>query len=469
MTTGIRIKGEAIRTGLTDMKTIFITSFEGLETKVLLRTDIVPTLLQAKDVRVVVLTHDAERVAYHKKEFQDPRIMYEVVPRPIVRGLDRIFQKLKFTLLKTHTTDVRRRMKYDDSGRFFAYAAGYLANRLIAHRIGRTLFRFLDYRLIGNHDYDTYFDAYRPSLVVLANIFDEPEVHLLRAAKKRGVPSVGFINSWDKVTARCILRLLPNRCVVFNPIVAEELVRYDHVRAEDIFIGGMPQFDYYVTGKTAPREEFFKRIGANADSRLIVYAPVGKTYGNSDWAMIDFLYRLKKEGKFGKDVEILVRFPPNDFMDMAELEKRPWLLYDHPGYRFSNVRGGDWDLDFKALAHLADTLHHMALLIGFASSIDIDAAVFDKPVVGINFEMEKNLRPMQSPKRYQQMLHCKTILKSGGICFVNTSDELIAAVNAYLRDPSLDREGRKRLVKEQCVCMDGKSGQRIAHFILSLL
>lgn len=450
------------------MKTIFITSFEGVETKNLLRTTILPTMLKSDDVRIVLFAHDRERVLYHQKEFHDDRIYYVVVPKPTIRGLDRLFQKLKFTLLKTKTTDIRRRMKYETNKNFLAYAASLALNRLLAHKLGHAVLRFLDYHLIQRHDYDAYFEKYNPSVVVLANIFDEPEVHLLRTAKKRGVTSVGFINSWDKVTARCILRLLPDKLIVFNNIVKDEVVRYDDADPQDVFVGGMPQYDHYATHVLISRDEFFRKIGLSAITRLMVYAPVGNVYGDSDWAMIDFLHRLNEEKKFGENVDMLVRFPPNDVIDKKRLTERPWLHYDYPGLRFSELRGGDWDMGVEDLTRLADTLGHMSLLIGYASSIAIDAAVFDKPIISINFEVQKNLHPAKSPTTYQQMIHCETLRKPGGMRFVQNEQELVEWAKKYMNDPSLDREGRKRLVGEQCVRMDGKSGERIGNYILDL-
>jgi len=451
------------------MKTIFITSFEGVETKNLLRTSILPTILRSPDVWIVLFTHTEERVAYHKKEFGDIRISYEVVPRPVIRGLDRIFQKLKFTLLKTETTDIRRRMKYESKRSIITYGVSMTLNWLLARKPARLAFRFFDYYLMHNRDYDFYFEKYNPAGVVCANLFDEPEVNLVRAAKKRGIKTIGFINSWDKVTARCILRILPDRVIVFNNIVKDELVRYDHVRPEDVFIGGMPQYDHYVTRNPVSRDMFFTQMGIPPSHKLMVYAPVGNVYGNSDWAIMDFLHRLNEEGKFGDNVEMLTRFPPNDSINQQEIAKRPWLRYDHPGLRFSDMRGGDWDMDAHDLAHLADTLNAMSLLVGYASSIAIDVAFFDKPIISINFEVEKNLNPAQSPTSYQQMVHCKTLRRPGGMRFVQNEEELIEWVRKYLADPTLDREGRKRLVHEQCVFTDGKSGERIGNYILSLL
>ena len=450
-----------------NIKTIFITSFEGVETRNLLRTSILPTILKEGIARVVVFTHDENRVLYHKKELGDDRVFYEVVPKIPLVGLDKLFQKLKFTLLNTSTKDVHRKMHYEKTKNPIQYWGGFLVNRIFARKMFRNLFRFLDYHLIKNHEFDHYFEKYNPSVVVLANLFNEPEVNFLRVAKRCGVKSIGFINSWDKVTAKCILRLLPDKTIVFNGIVKDEVVRHNDVFEKDIFIGGMPQYDYYFSRQIIPRDEFLKKRGFSPDTKLIVYAPLGSAFSISDWSVIDCLYKLNGEGVFGKNIKILVRFPPHDFIEESELKKRPWLVYDHPGVRFANEPGGDWDMNFSDLFYLHDTLAHMSLLVGYASSINIDSAIFDKPVISIDFEVKPQKLLARSPLRFRNVVHCQTLLKINGAKVVKNENELVFWINNYLQNPLIDRDGRRNVVKEQCVFMDGKSGERIGNFILS--
>ena len=452
------------------MRTIFVSSFEEIETKNILRTPILPTLLREPDTRIVLFVHDSRRVAYHKEEINDPRIIYEIVPKPRVKGLDAFFRRFKFLLLKTKTTDIRRRMHYDDSGNHLAYWGGLLLNRIVAHSYILGLTRKLDYALIRNDIYNEYFEKYKPSLVVLANLFNEPEVHLLRAAKHHGVKNAGLINSWDKVTARCALRLLPDKMVVFNETVKAEVMRYDGMSAKDIFIGGMPQFDYYVTKPRSSRETFLTNLGLSLQTRVIMYSPIGSSFGYSDWTVIDMLYRLRDEGKFGDNIEILVRFPPNDFIEKQEIDRRPYLRYDYPGFHFSaeKARGTDWELNAKDLEHLADTMAHMSLMMGYASSIAIDAAMFDRPCIALNFELKKN-PAMRSPMRYCQMMHCQSLFRSGGVRLVDNEQQLVEWVRNYLADSSIDREGRRQLVKDQCTFTDGRCGERIGMFLLDMI
>lgn len=451
------------------MRTIFITIFEGVESKNILRTPLFETLTRRKDIRFVLFVKNQKRLEYFKKEFNDPRISYEVVENPAVTGFDWVFRKLKYTLLRTETTELRRRMDYDFRRNYLAYQWGNFINWLLARRTVIDVVRFLDYYMVRDRVYAKYFEKHKPDLVFLANLFDEREVHFLREAKRNKVKTIGFINTWDRVSGRCILRLLPDKLVVFNELVKDDLVLYDNVYSNDIFVAGIPQYDQYFSLKPNTREEYFRGLGLATATKLIVYSPIGSAFSNSDWDMMDLLNRLAEEGKFGKHVKVLVRFPPNDFIDSADLEKRPGLLYTYPGTRFSEKRGVDWDMDFAELKYLADTLYHMSLLICYASSISVDAAVFDKPVINLNFELRPHEALAKSPSQFYKMKHYKQALRTGGISLVGSEEELIEWVKKYLENPMLDFEGRQRLAESQCQFTDGKSGERIAQFVMSNL
>src|SRR3989344_1327982 len=450
-------------------KIIFLTIFEGVEAKNLLRTSVLPTLLTDPAVRIVLFTKSLEKVEYYKKEFFDPRLIYEVAPRQPISGWDAIFAKLKFTLLRTATTDLKRWLNYQCEKNFLRYFGGSFANLLLAWPIVRKIVRGLDFILVHQNFYAPIFEKYQPDLVFLAHLFDEPEIDLLREAKKQNIKTVGLINSWDKTTARCILRLLPDKAIVFNEIVKQEMIKHNEMAITDIFVSGLSQYDIYWNAKPSSREDFFNAIGISSDKKLIVYAPMGRAFGGHDFEMIDLLRGLLAEGKFGSDVELFIRFQPNDFFEESEIAKRPDLKFDYPGKRFSSARGVDWDMDEKNISHLVDTLAHASLFISYASSIVIDAAIFDKPVINIGFEINENLRLENKPIQYYQTDHYRNVLKTGGVQLVKNVDELVNWVKKYLADNTFDKVARERLVKEQCQFTDGKSGERIGRFLLDFL
>ena len=448
------------------VKTIFIAVFEGVEAKNVLRTAVLSTLLSDPSVYVRLFTKSHERVTYYRHEFPDKRISFEVVGRPNSRGLDKIFARLKFTLLRTKTTDLKRRMAYQESGNLAAFALSFLASRIFARPIVRRFVRFLDFILVRDDTYDAYFKNYRPALVFLPHLFDEPEIGMLRAAKKFRVRSVGFVNSWDKATARATMRLLPDKLIAFNDVVKREVIVHDEMKPEDVFVGGLPQYDIYLSHQPVSREKFFARYGFNPRKRLIVYAPMGAAFSDVDWQMMDIIRWLITEGKI-KNAEFLVRFQPNDFLDEAEIKKRPNLKYDYPGRRFGGKRGIDWDMDEKDLKHLVDTLYHVSLIISYASSICIDALAFDRPSLNINFEPLGKRTIRKSPTQYYHTEHYENVLKTDGVTLASSEEDLVAKANMLLDNTKSGADGRSRLKAEQWHFTDGRSGERIGNFLLA--
>ena len=444
------------------MKTVFLTIFQGVEAKNILRTAVLAELLQEPDIRLVFFVRTPERAEYYRKEFSDPRIVYEVADFEPVEFWDKFFGVLKFLLLRTKTTDLRRRMEFDRHRKFAAYYFFKVLNWLIARPWVRHVARWLDERMVGERRFAPFFERYQPSAVFLAHLFDDTEIALLREAKRRNIPTIGFVNSWDKLTARSTIRILPDELLVYNDIVKAEAMAHADMPASRISVVGIPQYDHYVGYRPQPRQEFAATVGLDPAKRFILYAPMGETFSAADWDIIDLLRSWLDHGVLPNDVELFVRFQPNDAVDEGELAKRPWLKYDRPGTRFSRTRGVDWDMSGEELKHLADTLAHASLLVCYASSISVDAAIFGKPVININFESKPPTALIKSPTQFYAMEHYGKALATGGIRLVDSPSALAEWISTYLARPEIDREGRRRLVSEQCGPADGKAGERIA-------
>lgn len=450
------------------MKTIFISIFQGVEAKNILRTDVYNELVGAKDVRLVLFVGSKEKSEYYKKEFSGPNVVYEVIKPYKLSGLNKFFSNLSFRLLSTETVELRRKMALSMDKKYFRYFIDSVLNKIIVRPFFRSIARYLDYRFVKSSFFSEYFDKYNPSIVFLAHLFDDLEINFLKEAKKRNIKTIGFINSWDKLTARNIIRVLPDKLLVFNNLVKEEAVRYADMKEKNIEVVGIPQYDFYLNSEHKNRENFCFDFDLDPKKKIIIYAPNGKYSVKSDGLMIDLLHSLI-ENNVIPNSQLIVRFQPNDFVDMEEIKKRPWLIYDIPGIRFSKERGVDWDMDFKDLNRLSDTLKNADLFICYTSSLSVDAALFNKPVINIDFEIDKIENPLQSPRQYYKMTHYKKALKTGGIKVVSNKENMIYWINSYLENSDLDKEGRERLVEEQCWKLDGKSGKRIADSILAYL
>ena len=100
----------------------------------------------------------------------------------------------------------------------------------------------------------------------------------------------------------------------------------------------------------------------------------------------------------------------------------------------------------------------------------MEAAVFDKPVIGVRFDADPKTPPEHSVLKIGDMHdHYRELEVIGGVRLVRNMDELISGINFYFEHPEADREGRKRIRDTQIEFTDGLNGRRAAEFILKEL
>src|SRR5207247_771068 len=111
---------------------------------------------------------------------------------------------------------------------------------------------------------------------------------------------------------------------------------------------------------------------------------------------------------------------------------------------------------------LANLTHHGDININWASTMTLDFALHDKPVINVAFDVGARHRYAVDPwELYQRSDHYRPVIDLGAARIARSSQDLAAYVNLYLSDPSLDRENRRRLVELQVAPPFGVSSSRI--------
>ena len=117
------------------------------------------------------------------------------------------------------------------------------------------------------------------------------------------------------------------------------------------------------------------------------------------------------------------------------------------------------------IAHIAQLLDASAVTINVASSISIDAAIFDTPVVNLRFDAEPGRPYLKSVRRQYDTDHYRQVLRTGAVRLADSPEQLIDEVRRYLAEPSHERAERAGLVRSLCYRDDGQAGARVAEAI----
>lgn len=455
-------------------KTILIPIYNGIRARNFFRTDTYRELAADKNMRVVIVIPPA-KYDFYRKEFQDENVLfepYELISEP---WFGRVLYDFAFNLLDTNTMRYKQWLEYLRSGKrnLGRFIIKRVLNRTLApipwtKYVVRFFDRFvpLDRHIVG------LLDRYKPDLVVIPDIVFPPDRIFLRAAKRKGYTVLGLIRSWDNLTSKGVIQILPDKLIVYTTTMKEEAKKYAGMREENLLVTGLPHYDIFFRPPKIDRATFLRGLGIDPTKRIILCAPFFDQYTGSAVVIIKELVRAIETGRLPNDLHIIVRFRPAtpDIPDELGVEDSPYVTVTRPCSHYFKVRNlqapaKDWEFTEEDLDLLMNSLRYSDVVINTISTLSIDAALFDKPVINVRFDADPNVPPKHSVNLVIQHDHYKAIEDSGGVALAWNMEELLTAVSRYLRDPSLDREGRKRIIYEQIETLDDQAGKRVARII----
>ena len=418
-------------------------------------------MLTDAGVQVVILVPDYKE-DYFKRAFGGENIIIEGVKSYIFSRsfLGLAFKRMSRPILNTHTSKIRCLQKLKSEKKYFYYYFFMLPAKILGRFAWfRRFFRWADFHLAPLKGYFFgLFDKYHPDLIVVTDVNNENDVALLQDSKRRGIKTACVVRSWDNLT-NFYMRAKPDKLIVSNELLKKQAIELQGFRSEDVGVVGIPHCDRYIKGPTEPKEAFFKKRGLDINKRLILYVPVADfrvKENDVDSYMLEILSKL--------DLNILIRIPPAGVLSRENMPSAPNLHFEQPGLPFKFK--GDSEITKEDDDGLINSFYYADLVVTGPGTMNIDAAVFNKPIILVNF--------YKKPKPYFESIieydydHIQSILKSGGAVVVKSEEELLNEVENYLRNPSKDFTGRKKIVEEQCDRLGGASN-RMADYILKIL
>lgn len=306
--------------------------------------------------------------------------------------------------------------------------------------------------------------AYKPSLIVSSGLFQFEQPALFEAARKLGIPTIAYIPSWDNISTKNRMVYRYDGYIVWSEQVKRELHEfYPATKEAPVYVVGAPQFDVFFNKDFhQSREDFCREQGLDIDLPIIVYALGSPNFLQEHHGAIEFAKRVVR-GDVGR-VQLLIR--PHPIHDNAEMK----AMFDSfgPSVRLQESPNAGIELvkrsqDREQVTEWINTFRHADVVINLSSTVTIDAAMFDKPVVNLDFDPQPSRTDHQLVKDINHKWnHFKPIAESGGAWLVDDFDQMVDAVKTYLRDPSLHRERRKWITEYVCGYVDGRCGDRMA-------
>lgn len=452
------------------MKTIFITIYDGDIEKNILQSKVFRTILEAK-VRVVLLVKNGIVQNYH--QYANEQIIVEELPRSSCFS-EKFFYWIGWNILPTRSAYLRRHQSYKLHRNWLRFKFGEFLGMCGTSRVFRQLLRFM-YACIPDTYGEYLFERYRPDLLFAPSMFSFEDGRLLRMAKKIGIKTITTSKSWDVLTNKAFTRVLADTILVQNAQICDIAIQLGDYASWQVEIVGFVQFDFVTDPNIImPRVEFFKKIGADPNKKLILYSMSGDWKNPYDDEVVEGIHTAIEKGELGFPAQLLARFHPK-YSSKVEMLELPFLIKYRPCEGSEQVESFDssasrvYPFTFreKDFIDLANMLYHSDVTINTMSSITLDAIAFDKPVILICHDgIDRSIPYLDSLRRMYDEDHYRIIMESGCAKVSYSMKDTVQAIRGYLSDPSQEDDGRKFIREHMLYKLDGNSGVRIAEALL---
>jgi len=480
--------------------TIFISAYRNVSVRYILYSDIFKEL-KKKDVRIVVFLKDNDLEYYRDCLGGENVILEPILWNTALRQLKGNRIQRFFVLVRKcmsgseagyeNTTDKARLYQYGREMRMSRSRSGspeFQLIRLLAitgQRVPavRKAIVNLESRLFPGKMYDQYFEKYNPQMFIVSSLGYMIDPYFMRAAKRHGCKVISVIHNWDNPTTKDYRGAEPDHVIVREEIMKREVNVFHDIPNEKIHVGGIAHWDFYFNGQFKPgsKGEFLKSSGLSEDRKIIFYATSGYKIFRRTFDVIEQLLEAIEQGRFLFPAQLLVRLHPGY---MEKVGGSSGQVLDRFKIRIETIRrkygdlvsftapmvkvlNDDIDMPVEDMHRLAETLYHADVLLTEYSTVMIEAAIFDLPVVNVGLYYYRDTeRPISLVENFT---HIKRLLKCGASRNAYTIEQLIEYINYYLEDRSRDSESRRKLVDQEITMNRGCAGRKIAEYIYGLL
>lgn len=435
---------------------------DGEVSKSILHSDIYKRLKDS--CRLVFLVHK-NKADYFSKLLTDEAHV-EIMPRARSLALEEFFLDLFLYSVPTESIRVKIEHSYASGGSLAGRAIKYVLWSLGHFKAYRMLCRFA-YRIVKDRTFDALFEKYTPDVVFAANLTAAEDARLLKAAHERKIPTIGMPKGWDNLTLKTLIPVFPDQLLVQTPLLKSDAENLDYPQGR-IRVVGFPKFDVYADrSNLLSRDDFCRTFNLDPSRKLILYAGAGDVLAPHDEEILTRFLRTIESGGIKGSPQVIVRPHPKYVYRAEVLPQASFWALDRPG-TVVGTRAMDFEFTKGDVSHLMNSLFHADLLVHTASTLGVEAAIFDKPTITIGYEEEPVL-PALSTARYYRYEHYDRVLKTGGMKCARSFEDLARFTNEYLERPDLDREGRTKIVENNAYRIDGKAGARVAEAILRMV
>ncbi len=454
-------------------KSILLSISDGMVERNLLKTDFF-SLLLATGVRVHIVCSNKPYFSYLQKNHASDMVSVHYLPYKISR-IDALFNLILKHNIHTQTiADIEYYSLNGIYGHNKISLPIYLGFRILWHlgqfKAWRNFIRYL-YRTFDRATYgNTLIHELKPDLIFVPSITPS-DYKLVQQASQLGIPCVQMLKSWDNLTTKTFMAILPDLLVTHNELMKQEAIELDDMPADRVMVTGIPQFDYLNAHKAEliePRDVFYAKLGIDPKKKVVLFSASGDLLSPNDRDYLFILDKAITDGSLPADIHIQVRSHPKFHSSFTGVEALKHVTVEQP-FTYLTEGTRDWVFEDDDVKHWYNSLYHSIVTINVASTMSIDAAVVGRPAICLAFDGYATVPEPDSISRYYGREHYLNIMKSGAVALAKNQQELVDAIKEIIDNPDIRKKERERLINEQCYKLDGNASKRLVTLLSKAL
>ena len=305
---------------------------------------------------------------------------------------------------------------------------------LLGRRFVLPLWRRIEARSKPSPTVVAAIERHRPHVVLVSPTVwpkNSVEADYIHAARWLEVPTVGYLNSWDNLTSKGTVHVLPDRYIVWNQALADEAVEIHDIPRDLIRVTGAPHIDRFFEMKpTVEHAAVCRQMGLPEDRPYVIYLCSSRTLIASE---VELVERLAEAIALHEDGE-----PPTLVVRPHPVNPDPWTGFSHPGVVVYPERGDHADTT-ESWQDYYNQLSHASSFFGLNTTAFLEAVVVDRPcltIVSDEFHAQQGFTG-----------HFRHLIEADFLEVCADDDEVGERVARILRGVDEKAEGRRAFVQ----------------------
>lgn len=301
-------------------------------------------------------------------------------------------------------------------------------------------------------NYKGLLQQHQPALLFFTHQRPPFVAPMIEAARQCEIRTVAFIFSWDNLASKGRMAGNFDDYIVWSALMKQELLHfYPSLKAEQVHVGGTPQFEpYAMDAYKTPKSDFYSLFRIDSHRPTLCFSCGDISTSKNDENYITEIAKAVLNRELCQEVNFIVRTSPAEAPDrfFALAEQYPFIVWNYPDWIYAREGHPEpWtqriptEQDVKDLRAL---LEYCDLNINMCSTMSLDFMQFDKPV--INPVFGNGINGLYDDQRFLKYAHYERVAHSGAVAIVQNKAELIAAINHALSHPQKASAERKKLL-----------------------